>query len=91
VYFNHSAHINKGISCAECHGRVDQMPLVYQANTLHMRWCLECHVQPEKFVRPKEEITNMAYEKPANQVALGEQLVEDYHINSKMSCSACHR
>jgi hypothetical protein len=91
VYFNHSAHINKGISCAECHGRVDQMALVYQHSTLHMRWCLECHVEPERFVRPKEEIYNMAYEKPDNQIALGKQLVEDFHINSKISCNACHR
>src|ERR1700682_5347875 len=54
VYFNHSIHINKGIGCASCHGRVDQMPLMFQVNTLYMNWCLDCHREPEKYVRPRE-------------------------------------
>lgn len=91
AYFNHAIHIAKGIGCAECHGRVDQMPLMYQASTLHMRWCLECHSQPEKFVRPREEVFNSAYEHPPNQEELGRKLVEEYHIQSKMSCNNCHR
>ncbi len=91
VYFNHSIHVAKGIGCATCHGRVDQMPLISQASTLHMQWCLECHRNPEKFVRPKEEVFNMTYEAPKDQVAMGKDLVKKYHIQKKDSCSICHR
>lgn len=91
VYFNHAIHVNKGIGCAECHGRVDQMPLMHQAAPLTMQWCLQCHANPEQYVRPREEVFNSAYQKPTNQEELGKQLMEDYHIQSKMSCTACHR
>src|SRR5262245_44623459 len=64
VYFNHQIHVRQGVGCATCHGRVDQMPLTYQANTLLMEWCLGCHRQPEKYLRPREEVFNMAYEPP---------------------------
>lgn len=108
VYFNHSAHVNKGIGCAECHGRVDQMPLMYQASTLHMRWCLECHMDPVSHVRPKNEITNMAYKHPSDPsepvVTNGRVMTDEngttmtqadlahkYNLQSKVSCSTCHR
>ena len=52
VYFDHSIHVQKGVGCVTCHGRVDQMPLMWKAQSLHMEWCLECHRQPERFVRP---------------------------------------
>src|ERR1041385_1089392 len=58
VFFNHSIHVNKGIGCATCHGPVDQMPLMWQQNTLYMKWCLECHRDPAKFIRPKSEVFN---------------------------------
>jgi hypothetical protein len=61
VYFNHSIHVNKGVGCASCHGRIDQMPAVYQAASLQMEWCLSCHRAPERFLRPKDRITDMAY------------------------------
>ncbi|HYY93228.1 MAG TPA: cytochrome c3 family protein [Pyrinomonadaceae bacterium] len=61
VYFNHSIHVNKGVGCASCHGRVDQMPMVYQAASLQMEWCLACHRAPERYLRPKEKITDMAW------------------------------
>jgi hypothetical protein len=61
VYFNHSIHVNKGVGCVSCHGRVDQMPAVYQASSLQMEWCLSCHRAPERFLRPKDKITDMAY------------------------------
>ncbi len=53
VYFNHSIHINKGIGCSTCHGQVDEMPLMYKVNTLNMNWCINCHRNPAKFIRPK--------------------------------------
>lgn len=88
-YFNHSIHVAKGIGCVTCHGRVDQMPLIWQEKTLLMEWCLDCHRAPEKYVRPREEVYNMTYErKDPNE---GKKLVEEYHIRSKISCSACHR
>jgi hypothetical protein len=65
VYFSHEIHVNKGLGCASCHGRVDQMPLMYEQNTLQMEWCLDCHRNPSKNLRPTSQIYNMAWEKPA--------------------------
>jgi hypothetical protein len=67
VYFNHEIHVNKGIGCASCHGRVDQMPLMYMQNTLQMEWCLDCHRNPAKNIRPTSQIYNMAWEKPTDE------------------------
>jgi hypothetical protein len=65
VYFSHEIHVHKGVGCASCHGRVDQMPLMYAENTLQMEWCLNCHRNPAKNLRPTSEIYNMAWEKPS--------------------------
>src|SRR3954449_8520660 len=65
VYFNHSIHINKGVGCYSCHGQVDAMPLMYEENTLQMEWCLDCHRQPEKYLRPKDQVFNMRYQQPS--------------------------
>jgi hypothetical protein len=67
VYFNHSIHVNKGLGCASCHGRVDLMPLMYQQNTLQMEWCLNCHRDPAKNLRPVSQIYNMAWEAPSKE------------------------
>ncbi len=91
VYFNHSIHIHKGMGCATCHGRVDQMPLMWKAETLTMSWCLDCHRAPEKYVRPREAIFDMTWEPPDDQLAQGRQLVEEYNIRSLTDCSVCHR
>jgi hypothetical protein len=104
VYFNHSAHVNKGIGCAECHGRVDTMPLMYQASSLHMSWCVQCHMNPDVHVRPKNKITDMAYNHPGNvndksievagatdQKVSQHDLAKMYNVQSKTSCSTCHR
>ena len=91
VYFNHSIHINKGIGCASCHGRVDLMPLTFKVNTLYMNWCLECHRDPWKYVRPREQVFNMTYEPPANQEEYGRKLVKEYKIQSLTDCWTCHR
>ncbi len=95
VFFDHSAHVNKGIGCATCHGRVDEMAVMSKENPLYMKWCLECHRAPEQFVRPRAEVFNLAYIAPANQAELGKQLVEEYEIktdNHRLSdCWICHR
>jgi hypothetical protein len=91
VYFNHSIHVNKGIGCATCHGRVDLMPQLYQVQTLQMGWCLDCHRNPERYVRPRESVFDMHYAPPPDQVALGRRLVQEYKIQSLTSCSTCHR
>jgi hypothetical protein len=91
VYFNHSAHVNKGVGCTTCHGRVDRMPLMMQQASLLMEWCLECHRAPEKFVRPKEHVFDAAWEAPADQIEKGRELVKAYGIRTRTSCSACHR
>jgi hypothetical protein len=94
VYFNHSIHVAKGVGCTTCHGPVAEMPLMYKANTLYMGWCLDCHRQPEKYLRPKSEVFNPNYVPPANQLQLGAQLVKDYKIiplQARQSCSTCHR
>jgi hypothetical protein len=91
VYFNHSIHVKKGMGCETCHGRVDQMPLMQQVNTLQMEWCLNCHRNPENYVRPRSEITTMGYRPAVPQSVIGPQLVKEYGINSLTSCSTCHR
>jgi hypothetical protein len=91
VYFDHSAHVNKGVGCTTCHGAVDRMPLVMQESSLQMEWCLECHRAPERFVRPREEVFSVAWQPPADQLAVGRELVKRYGIHPRTSCSTCHR
>jgi hypothetical protein len=94
VYFNHSIHVKQGVGCVTCHGRVDQMPLMYQEASLQMSWCLDCHRNPAKYVRPRDEVFNMAWERPPGQPDLGERLVKEYKIASVeqlTGCSTCHR
>ena len=91
VYFNHSIHVKKGMGCETCHGRVDQMPLMRKQNSLQMEWCLDCHRHPERYVRPREEVFNMNYTAPANQLELGRTLVEQNRIRRMTDCNACHR
>ncbi|HEX8137359.1 MAG TPA: cytochrome c3 family protein [Pyrinomonadaceae bacterium] len=97
AYFNHSIHVAKGVGCSTCHGKVDDMPLMLQASSLQMEWCLECHRSPERFLRPKEQIFNMAWPREntsREQIAQGNELKKSYHIRSVeslTSCSTCHR
>jgi len=91
VYFDHSIHVHQGIGCSTCHGRVDKMPLTWQAQSLRMEWCLNCHRNPERYVRPRDQVFDMAYEPPADQATLGKKLVAQYGVRSLTSCSTCHR
>lgn len=94
TYFNHSIHIAKGVGCSTCHGQIDNMPAVYQANTLQMEWCLACHREPEKFIRPKSEIYNSNWQDGDLGTEERLSLKEQYKIRSKeviTTCSTCHR
>lgn len=107
VYFNHSAHVNRGVSCESCHGPVNEMEVVYQAESHSMGWCLECHRAPENHLRPLEEVFNLNYdveeylaahpikdaegELVTNQKDLGLLLKEKWNIKPKEGCTTCHR
>ena len=91
VYFNHSAHVTRGVGCVTCHGRVDEMDEVYQKEPLSMSWCLTCHRAPEANLRPPEEATNMTWMPPDDPVAYGKALREKNHLNPPTDCSTCHR
>jgi hypothetical protein len=106
AYFNHAAHVNRGISCTSCHGRVDQMEVVWHAENLSMGWCLECHRAPEKHLRPLEEVFTMDFEavdylkqneildsdgnRLETQLDLGLKLKEEWQVTPKESCTTCH-
>ncbi|HTF88490.1 MAG TPA: cytochrome c3 family protein [Planctomycetota bacterium] len=98
AYFNHSIHIKQGVGCQTCHGQVDQMPLMMRKNTLNMEWCLSCHREPEKYLRPREQVFNMNWDihtDPATQgktqEQLGAELVTLYNVQKLTNCSTCHR
>jgi len=91
VYFNHAIHVNKGVGCVSCHGRVDQMPAVEKATPLTMGWCLECHRRPEPNLRPLSEITNMSWTPEGDPVEAGRLLAEQNNVHTRTSCSTCHR
>ncbi|MCB1150505.1 cytochrome c3 family protein [bacterium] len=91
VFFNHSAHVERGIGCESCHGRVDQMEVVSQFAGLNMGWCLKCHREPEAHLRPVDQVTVMGYEPAEDQLTLGARLREARNINPSVDCSTCHR
>jgi hypothetical protein len=107
VFFNHSIHVTKGVGCNTCHGPVDQMPLMYQQESLQMEWCLGCHREPQNNLRPRDQVFNMRYQPPTSahpvvvdgqsytdQVDLGTALVKKYNVRSVKditSCNTCHR
>ena len=93
VYFNHAVHVNRGISCVECHGQVNEMEVVQHAKTLNMAFCLECHRNPEEYIRPTEEVYNLDWERPATKEYEEEAVafVHDWKVNPPQSCSGCHR
>jgi hypothetical protein len=100
AYFNHSIHIAKGVGCVSCHGQVDQMPLMWQTQTLQMEWCLSCHRDPAPNLRPRDQVFSMTWDakeaaKQANMTprAYGDALVKKHGINLSQltNCSVCHR
>ena len=93
VYFDHGIHVNKGVACESCHGRVDQMPLTWKAQPLTMSWCLTCHREPERFLRPRDQVFTMGYQPQGDQLTIGRRLKQDYHVDQDRltNCSTCHR
>lgn len=94
AYFNHSIHVNKGVGCSTCHGRIDEMPGIWNVSSLQMEWCLQCHRNPEAVLREKKDITNMEWQAGPDQAIKGKELAKKYNIQSKEtleSCSTCHR
>jgi hypothetical protein len=91
AYFNHSIHVSKGFGCATCHGRVDRMAAVYQVPTLTMGWCLDCHRDPARYIRPPDQITDMAWSAGDRQLELGRELVAKLGVRSLTNCTTCHR
>jgi len=91
VYFNHSIHIAKGVGCTTCHGPIGEMNITWREQSLYMRWCLECHNAPEKYLRPRSEVFNAFYKPPADQEALGERLTVEYKVQKLTNCTTCHR
>ena len=91
VYFNHSIHVAKGVGCDTCHGQLDRMNGIWKNQPMSMEWCMQCHFNPAQYVRPKDQVFNANYQPPADQMALGNRLVQEYQIQSLISCSTCHR
>ncbi|MBM3770337.1 MAG: cytochrome c3 family protein [Acidimicrobiia bacterium] len=91
VHFDHSIHVSKGVGCTTCHGQVDRMPLMWQEQSLQMEWCLNCHRNPDRYVRPRSAVFSVNYQAPPDQLELGARLVADYEIQKLTSCSTCHQ
>ncbi len=92
VYFNHSIHVAKGVGCATCHGEVDRMPLTARVAPLTMQWCLDCHRDPARYLRPRDQVFNLHW-RADDQLALGTALMREYHVDTRRltNCSVCHR
>lgn len=102
AYYNHSAHVNRGISCVSCHGQINEMEVVWHDQPQGMAWCLNCHRNPQNYLRPLSEITHLDWKpedmgnnpetgKPWTQVEIGTKLKNDWHIDPKVTCTTCHR
>lgn len=93
AYFNHSAHVTRGVSCVECHGRIDTMEVVQQAKPLSMSWCLDCHRDPIPHLRPQEHITDLDWAPPEgiSREEIGQKVADAHKIHPSTNCSTCHR
>ena len=92
AYFDHSAHVNRGVGCVSCHGRIDTMEVVYQKSPLSMGWCLDCHRNPDINLRPIDQITNLSFDYATDLTeAQRLEIKNKYHIAPSEDCSTCHR
>lgn len=93
AYFDHSIHVNKGVACMECHGRVDQMPLTWRNASLEMQWCLDCHRNPGPHLHRPEQVYHMPAQAVLTQSEI-DDLLQQYQIADRRrltDCSTCHR
>jgi hypothetical protein len=90
VHFNHSIHVRQGVGCVTCHGRVDRMNQIWQASSLQMEWCLDCHRHPEAYLRPRDRVFDLAWTPPADP-ELGRRLVAQNEVATRVDCTTCHR
>lgn len=91
VFFNHAVHVNSGVGCSTCHGRVDLMGQVYAVKPFDMQFCLDCHRAPDKNLRPLARVTDMEWQPSAAQAALGSELRRQLHVQPGLDCTSCHR
>jgi len=91
AYFDHKPHVNKGVACVTCHGQIDQMAVTVQATSLQMSWCMDCHRDPAPYIRPHDQVFNMNWRAPVDFNQIRQHLIDEYHVESKTSCSTCHR
>jgi hypothetical protein len=93
AYFNHAAHVNKGVSCVECHGKVNEMKVIRHEQPLSMGWCLKCHDDPAKSLRPLSEVTNMNWTPPEgrSKEEIGREIMERLQVKAPSNCQSCHR
>jgi hypothetical protein len=91
VYFDHSAHVNRGVGCVSCHGRVDKMDVVKQVRTLSMKFCLDCHRNPDPHLRPLDKVTDLAWVPDGSPEMVGAEIRQHLGIEPSTNCSTCHR
>lgn len=91
VFFDHSIHVTKGFACETCHGRVDRMPQIWQVRPMTMQWCLDCHREPERYIRPRESVFELGWKPPPGwNLDEAKRLVGEYRVRRVTDCSACH-
>jgi hypothetical protein len=91
AHFDHRPHIRAGVGCSTCHGRIDQMEVVAQAQPLSMSWCLDCHRNPDPYLRPADEVTNMDWSPPRDQMQSAARIKKAKMIRPPVDCTGCHR
>jgi hypothetical protein len=69
------------------------MPLTWKTQELYMRWCLDCHRDPAKNLRPIDQVVSMNYRQPVDQGAVGRKLLQENHVHTSglTDCYTCHR
>ena len=95
AFFNHSVHVNRGVSCVECHGKINEMDVVTHMQPLSMSFCLDCHRDPAAALRDPKDVFNLDSQRLAQQGEAGakkaEKFVHDWKLMPPQSCSGCHR
>ena len=91
AFFDHRPHIRAGVGCATCHGRIDEMDVVAQAQPLSMGWCLDCHRNPDPYLRPEHEVTTMDWVPPREQLQVAALIKAEKQLRPPLDCTGCHR